>query len=93
MLLTLRTHICALADDPNLTEWIKVPGAFLPDPSKDLDLMGWRDPFVLEHPTAEKPHWVVMIGAGFKGEHRAGTALVYRSKGRSLQSGGFGASL
>jgi hypothetical protein len=83
----LSFNLVVLSDDPDLTEWAKVPGAFLPEPSKDLDLMGWRDPFVLERPTADQPYWVVMVGAGFKGAKRAGTALVYRSKGSSLQSG------
>lgn len=39
---------------------------------------GWRDPFVLEKPTAASPWWYVMIGAGVR--NKCGTALVYRSK-------------
>lgn len=40
--------------------------------------VGWRDPFVLEKPSAHSPWWYVMIGAGVR--NKCGTALVYRSK-------------
>jgi len=39
---------------------------------------GWRDPFVLEKPSARSPWWYVMVGAGVR--NKCGTALVYRSK-------------
>ncbi len=45
---------------------------------------GWRDPFVLEKPSAASPWWYVMIGAGVR--NKCGTALVYRSK--DLTEGG-----
>jgi hypothetical protein len=38
---------------------------------------GWRDPFVLEKPSAASPWWYVMVGAGVRS--RCGTAMVYRS--------------
>lgn len=45
---------------------------------------GWRDPFVLERPSASSPWWYVMIGSGVR--NTCGTALVYRSK--DLTKGG-----
>eukprot|EP00877_Chromochloris_zofingiensis_P013104 jgi/Chrzof1/8047/UNPLg00092.t1 len=66
------------AADDDLKEWKKLPGSFLPKPAADMDLTGWRDPFIIERPTADNPYWVCMIGAGVRGV--AGTAMVYRSK-------------
>jgi hypothetical protein len=45
---------------------------------------GWRDPFVLERPSAGSPWWYVMVGAGVR--DKCGTALVYRSQ--DLTEGG-----
>ncbi|WIA38806.1 hypothetical protein OEZ86_002088 [Tetradesmus obliquus] len=63
--------------DPELKEWVKLPGQFLPQPPADMALSGWRDPFILERPSASSPWWYVMVGAGVK--ETCGTALVYRS--------------
>lgn len=65
------------AADPELKEWVKLPGQFLPQPPADMALSGWRDPFILERPSASSPWWYVMVGAGVK--ETCGTALVYRS--------------
>lgn len=72
--------------DPDLKEWQQLPGTFLPQPPADMDITGWRDPFVLERPSEGNPWWYVMVGAGVK--HKTGTALVYRSK--HLKTGVFG---
>jgi beta-fructofuranosidase len=73
----------ACADDPDLKQWLKLPGSFLQSPSPDLGLTGWRDPFVLQRPGPDSDWWYVMIGAGVKDS--CGTALVYKS--RRLTSG------
>lgn len=79
------------ADDPELRDWIKLPGPFLPQPPAAMNLSGWRDPFVLEKPSSSSdsedghnPWWYVMVGAGV--QNKCGTALVYRSK--NLTEGG-----
>ena len=69
--------------DPDLKEWKQLPGTFLPAPPADMDVAGWRDPFVLEKPSKTNPYWYVMVGSGIK--HESGSALVYRSK--NLKSG------
>jgi sucrose-6-phosphate hydrolase SacC (GH32 family) len=72
---------CAAAatpDDPDLKDWVKLPGEFLPQPAAALQLTGWRDPFILERPSGSSPWWYVMVGAGVK--DKCGTALVYRSR-------------
>eukprot|EP00877_Chromochloris_zofingiensis_P008156 jgi/Chrzof1/3594/Cz13g01200.t1 len=66
------------AADSDLKEWKKLPGSFLPTPPAEMALTGWRDPFIIERPSAHSPYWVCMIGAGVRGV--AGTAMVYRSK-------------
>eukprot|EP00775_Hariotina_reticulata_P013159 gene13159-13289_t len=75
--------VAADPDDPNLERWLKLPGSFLPSPSPDLNLTGWRDPFVLQQPGPDSDWWYVMVGAGVRDS--CGTALVYRS--RQLTSG------
>ncbi|KAF6262321.1 glycosyl hydrolase [Scenedesmus sp. NREL 46B-D3] len=65
-------------DDPELKDWVKLPGEFLPQPPAGMHLTGWRDPFILQQPSAGSPWWYVMVGAGVK--DKCGTALVYRSK-------------
>jgi hypothetical protein len=77
---------CRITDDPELKEWVKLPGPFLPQPAAALQLTGWRDPFILERPCGSSPCWYVMVGAGVKG--KCGTALVYRN--RDLKSGEWG---
>eukprot|EP00878_Enallax_costatus_P009511 GHUV01009939.1.p1 GENE.GHUV01009939.1~~GHUV01009939.1.p1 ORF type:complete len:772 (+),score=256.40 GHUV01009939.1:334-2316(+) len=64
--------------DPDLKVWKQLPGTFLPAPPADMDVTGWRDPFVLEKPSEINPYWYVMVGSGI--EHKTATALVYRSK-------------
>lgn len=66
------------AGDPDLKEWQQLPGTFLPPPPADMDVTGWRDPFILERPSDSSPWWYVMVGAGIK--QKLGTAMVYRSK-------------
>jgi hypothetical protein len=63
-----------------------------PGPTRDMrgwscccHAAGWRDPFVLERPSAGSPWWYVMVGAGVR--DTCGTAMVYRSK--DLTEGGF----
>ncbi|KAF8059133.1 oligopeptide transporter [Scenedesmus sp. PABB004] len=67
--------------DPELREWVKLPGSLLPPPPPGMEpLAGLRDPFLLERPTPGSPWWMLMVGAGLRGEGGArGTALVYRS--------------
>eukprot|EP00882_Tetradesmus_deserticola_P017125 GHRQ01018327.1.p1 GENE.GHRQ01018327.1~~GHRQ01018327.1.p1 ORF type:complete len:236 (+),score=68.85 GHRQ01018327.1:228-935(+) len=80
--------VAADPDDPELKEWVKLPGQFLPQPPAGMHLTGWRDPFILQTPTAGSPWWYVMVGAGLK--DKCGTALVYRSK--DLKQGTRGAA-
>jgi len=64
--------------DPELKRWHKHAAPFLPLPPPDANLTGWRDPFVVERPSAGNGgEWVVLIGAGVKG--LGGTAAVYRA--------------
>lgn len=65
-------------DDGDLVAWVKDSVPFLALPPPDLQLTGWRDPFVVERPCAANGHeWVVLIGSGLKGV--GGTCLVYRT--------------
>jgi hypothetical protein len=78
-----RSEFQPSADDSELKEWVKLPGQLLPQPAAAMQLTGWRDPFILEQPSASSPWWYVMVGAGVKS--KCGTALVYRS--RDLKQG------
>lgn len=84
-------------DDELLIRWKKLDNPFLALPPAELDLTGWRDPFVFvanasplrghEHgsgaftETESRPKYRMLMGSGLKG--RGGTALVYRSSSLS----------
>ena len=56
-------------DDADLVAWAKDPTPFLDLPPPDMELTGWRDPFVVERPSPENGgEWVVLIGSGLKGQ-------------------------
>jgi beta-fructofuranosidase len=63
------THSLARhADDHDLITWCKDSAPFLELPPPDLELTGWRDPFVVERPSAANGNeWIVLIGSGLKG--------------------------
>ncbi|KAI8462969.1 MAG: glycosyl hydrolase [Monoraphidium minutum] len=65
-------------DDHHLVSWSKDEVPFLALPPPELQLTGWRDPFVVERPSAANGNeWVVLIGSGLK--NGGGTCLVYRT--------------
>lgn len=63
----------------DLRNWRTSPEPFLAAPPADLNLIGWRDPFIVQEGdgTSRKP-WVMIIGAGLQGQ--GGTVLVYTAK-------------
>jgi len=54
-------------DDPLLVQWTKDPSPFIGLPPPNMNLTGWRDPFVVERPCeANQNEWVVLMGAGVR---------------------------
>jgi beta-fructofuranosidase len=55
----------AAADDPLLVHWVKEAAPFIGVPPPNMNLTGWRDPFVVERPCDANDHeWVVLMGSG-----------------------------
>lgn len=75
-----------VSGDPYLQTWVKEPEPWLDSPPPRLPVNCFRDPFLLERPTADNDYnWRVMIGScveTLEGDCGScvGTALVYRSK-------------
>ena len=65
---------CIATSDDSLQSWTKHPAnPVIPSPPPDLDVIGFRDPFLWR----EGEHWHMLLGSGIKG--RGGVALLYRS--------------
>jgi hypothetical protein len=59
-------------DDPLLIHWVKEPAPFIGLPPPNMNLTGWRDPFVVERPCETNDgEWIVLMGSG---AHRGGSA-------------------
>jgi beta-fructofuranosidase len=55
----------AVTDDPLLVDWVKEAAPFIGVPPPNMNLTGWRDPFVVERPCDANDHeWVVLMGSG-----------------------------
>jgi beta-fructofuranosidase len=55
----------AAADDALLVDWVKEAAPFIGVPPPNMNLTGWRDPFVVERPCDANDHeWVVLMGSG-----------------------------
>lgn len=51
--------------DPHLIHWVKEPSPFIGLPPPNMNLTGWRDPFVVERPCeANGWEWIVLMGSG-----------------------------
>ncbi|EFN52585.1 hypothetical protein CHLNCDRAFT_58794 [Chlorella variabilis] len=95
----VESQLAAVPEDPGdelLVRWRKIESPFLHLPPGDMQLTGWRDPFIFTTNTAAAPTEEagfeangysrdirMLIGSGLKGQ--GGTALVYKS--RSLLGG------
>ncbi|KAL4855527.1 Acid beta-fructofuranosidase 4 [Chlorella vulgaris] len=88
----VESQLAAVPEDPDdelLIRWRKIESPFLHLPPSDLQLTGWRDPFIFSTNTAAAPtpdgfqangyskEMRMLIGSGLKG--KGGTALVYKS--------------
>lgn len=91
----IESQCAAVPEDPDdelLINWKKVESPFLPLPPPEMELTGWRDPFVFTcntlptedvgtplsfRPENGPPGYRILMGSGIKG--KGGTALVYRS--------------
>ncbi|WIA41557.1 hypothetical protein OEZ86_008923 [Tetradesmus obliquus] len=66
-------------DDPLLVSWVKEAAPFIGVPPPNMNLTGWRDPFVVERPCGANDHeWVVLMGSGIK--EVGGATIVYRTR-------------
>jgi hypothetical protein len=53
------------SDDPLLVHWVKEPAPFIGLPPPNMNLTGWRDPFVVERPCETNDwEWIVLMGSG-----------------------------
>jgi len=53
------------SDDPLLVNWVKDPAPFIGLPPPNMNLTGWRDPFVVERPCETNDwEWIVLMGSG-----------------------------
>jgi beta-fructofuranosidase len=53
------------ADDSLLIQWVKEPAPFIGLPPPNMNLTGWRDPFVVERPCETNDgEWIVLMGSG-----------------------------
>lgn len=80
----IESQCIAVLEDPEdemMISWKKLEQPFLPLPPCDLQLTGWRDPYVFTPAPPRDDSFEVehsmLIGSGIKG--RGGTALLYRS--------------
>jgi hypothetical protein len=65
LLLLLLPLLLLVADDPLLVDWVKEAAPFIGVPPPNMNLTGWRDPFVVERPCDANEHeWVVLMGSG-----------------------------
>lgn len=64
------------AGDPTLSVWNKVEKPVLAFPPENLQLVGWRDPYIFERGGNGK-EWGMLMGSGLKG--KGGAVLIYRS--------------
>lgn len=56
------------SDDPLLVNWVKDPAPFIGLPPPNMNLTGWRDPFVVERPCETNDwEWIVLMGSGGEG--------------------------
>jgi beta-fructofuranosidase len=74
----LETQCYAVANDPDLCTWTKLPKPVIATPPPGLDVTGFRDP----SPWRQGDWWYMVLGSGTVGE--GGAVLLYRS--RDLQS-------
>ncbi len=71
----LRESQClAIADDPELMTWTKVPAPVISAPPRDLQVNGFRDPA----PWRQGDWWYAVIATGIADQ--GGAVLLYRSK-------------
>ena len=68
-----------------LSNWVKSEDPFLAYPPPDMELVGWRDPFIFEFmgKRGEHKEWGMLMGSGIKG--KGGAVMIYRSN--QLRSG------
>ena len=68
-----------------LQNWVKSEEPFLAYPPPDMELVGWRDPFIFEFMGKNGQHkeWGMLMGSGIKG--KGGAVMIYRSD--NLRSG------
>ena len=64
------------AGDATLSVWNKVDKPVLLFPPENLQLVGWRDPYIFERGGNGK-EWGMLMGSGLKG--KGGAVLIYRS--------------
>ena len=64
---------------------VKSEEPFLAYPPPDMELVGWRDPFIFEFmgKRGEHKEWGMLMGSGIKG--KGGAVMIYRSN--QLRSG------
>lgn len=70
--------------EKNLQSWTKQEEPMIALPPSDLNLAGWRDPYIFE--TMNNQHqreWGMLLGSGIK--DKGGSVMIYRSK--SLRQG------
>ena len=66
---------CIATSRDNLLTWVKHPAnPVIPAIPPDLELIGFRDPFLWKE---DDGHWTMLLGSGIKGQ--GGLALLYRS--------------
>eukprot|EP00879_Flechtneria_rotunda_P002010 GHRR01002187.1.p1 GENE.GHRR01002187.1~~GHRR01002187.1.p1 ORF type:complete len:1707 (+),score=729.58 GHRR01002187.1:259-5379(+) len=77
-------------NDPDLKEWVKVKEPFIFDTMTDIQLNCFRDPFVLEKPSADNDwRWRIMVGSNMEvappdSEEDAAEAVAAHTKGITL---------
>jgi beta-fructofuranosidase len=71
----LRESQClAIANDPDLKTWTKIPTPVIADPPRSLEVNGFRDP----SPWREGDWWYTVLASGVADE--GGAVLLYRSR-------------
>ena len=72
------------AGDQSLETWVKQKEPMIATPPPDMNLVGWRDPYIFETLNdQDEREWGMLLGSGIKG--RGGSVMIYRSK--SLRAG------
>lgn len=73
--------LCGFADDPDLTEWVKLPQPVIYPAPAGLNISCWRDPFCVQRPAAaggSGDEWVILLASGIRGI--GGAVLRFKSK-------------